>query len=119
MWYKLNHLEKSDSEEITAEIQIPPDSPWFNGHFPEHPVLPGIAQVGMVWDAINHFGNQNMKISHISRVRFKQMIRPNDSLRITVTPRKDHADSYAFRIMIDEELACSGLMKVENVSQLL
>jgi 3-hydroxyacyl-[acyl-carrier-protein] dehydratase len=113
MWYKLNHLEKSDSGQIVAEIQAPPDSPWFSGHFPGQPILPGIAQLGMVFDAICHFGSQNMKISHISRVRFKQMIRPNDSLRIIVMPQKDHAESYSFRIMIDKELACSGLMKVE------
>ena len=114
MWYNLNHLEKSDSGQVVAEIQAPPDSPWFSGHFPGHPILPGIAQLGMVFDVIRHFGSQDMKISHISRVRFKQMIRPDDPLRIIVMPQKDHAESYSFRIMIDTELACSGLMKIEK-----
>jgi 3-hydroxyacyl-[acyl-carrier-protein] dehydratase len=114
MWYKLNNIEKPDSEQIVAEVQAPADSPWFSGHFPGQPILPGIAQLGMVFDAIRHFGNQDMKITQISRVRFKQMIRPDDCLRIFVTPQKGQAGSYAFRIMIDTELACSGLMKVEN-----
>jgi len=113
MWYKLNNIEKPDSEQIVAEIQAPPDSPWFSGHFPEQPILPGIAQLGMVFDAIRHFGSPDKNITHISRVRFKQMIRPDDPLRIIVMPLKDHAGSYSFRIMIDKELACSGLMKVE------
>ncbi len=113
MWYKLNNIEKPDSEQIVAEIQAPPDSPWFSGHFPGQPILPGIAQLGMVFDAIRHFGNPDMKISHISRVRFKQMIRPDDHLHVMVSPQKGHVGSYSFRIMIGTELACSGMMKVE------
>jgi 3-hydroxyacyl-[acyl-carrier-protein] dehydratase len=113
MWYKLNNIEKLDSEQIVAEIQAPPDSPWFCGHFPGQPILPGIAQLGIVFDAIRHFGSQDMKITQISRVRFKQMIRPDDNLHLMVTPRTGQDGSYAFRIMIDTELACSGLMQVE------
>lgn len=115
MWYKLNRIEKPDSEQIVAEIQAPQNSPWFSGHFPGQPILPGIAQLGMVFDAIRHFGSPDMKITHIRRVRFKQMIRPNDHLRVMVTPQKSQAGSYAFRIMIDAELACSGSMTVEQL----
>ena len=113
MWYKLNTIEKPDSERIVAEIQAPPDSPWFSGHFPGQPILPGIAQLGMVFDVIRRFGDPDMKITHISRVRFKSMIRPDDHLHVVVTPQKGQSGSYAFRIMIGTELACSGLMKVE------
>jgi hypothetical protein len=67
----------------------------------------------MVFDAIRHFDNPDMKISHISRVRFKQMIRPDDHLHVMVSTQKGHCGSYSFRIMIGAELACSGMMKVE------
>ena len=70
MWYVLKDLKRSDSRELRAEIQVPPDSPWFSGHFPGEPILPGIAQLGMVFDAINQSSDQNLKISSVSRVRF-------------------------------------------------
>ena len=114
MWYVLKDLKRSDSMELCADIQVPPDSPWFSGHFPGDPILPGVAQLGMVFDAINQSSNQNLKISSVSRVRFKQIIRPDDQLRIIATPQKDHAESYAFRIMVKGELVCSGVMTVEN-----
>ncbi len=116
MWYLLKDLKRSDSNEICAEVQVPPDSPWFSGHFPEEPILPGIAQLGMVLDMINHSSDKNMKVSSVSRVRFKQIIRPDDELRIVATPQKDHAESYLFRIMIRGELVCSGVMTVESHS---
>ena len=114
MWYELKNLKQSDSKEISADILVPPNSPWFCGHFPGEPILPGIAQLGMVLDAINQSGNRKSKISSVSRVRFKQIIRPNDHLRLIAAPRKDHAGSFSFRIMAKEELVCSGIMTVEN-----
>jgi 3-hydroxyacyl-[acyl-carrier-protein] dehydratase len=114
VWYVLKDLKRSDSKELCADVQVPPDSPWFSGHFPGDPILPGIAQLGMVFDAINQSGSQNLKISGLSRVRFKQIIKPDDRLRIIATPQKDHEESYVFRIMVKGELVCTGVMTVEN-----
>ncbi len=114
MWYVLKSLNQADSKEISADIQIPRDSTWFSGHFPGDPILPGIAQLGMVFDAIHQLCNRNMKISSINRVRFKQIIRPDDHLEIIVVPRENYAESYSFRIMVGEKLACSGVMTLES-----
>jgi 3-hydroxyacyl-[acyl-carrier-protein] dehydratase len=113
-WYELKNLRQSDPDEISAEIQVPPDSFWFSGHFPDEPILPGIAQLGMVFDAINQAKQQNLKICSISRVRFKQLVRPNDPLRVFASLRKDNTGSYNFRIMVNKELVCSGVMEVET-----
>ncbi len=114
MWYVLKNLNQTDSKEISADIQVPRDSTWFSGHFPGDPILPGIAQLGMVFDAIRQLGNQNIKISSINRVRFKQIIRPDDHLEIIVVPRENYAESYSFRIMVGEKLVCSGVITIES-----
>lgn len=114
MWYELKNLNQTDSKEISADIQVPRNSTWFSGHFPGAPILPGIAQLGMVFDAIHQLGNPNMKISGIERVRFKQIIRPDDHLKIIAVPRKNDAESYSFRIMAGEKLVCSGVMTFES-----
>jgi len=111
-WYSLKNVRQSDSNEISADIQVLPDSPWFCGHFPGEPILPGIAQLGIVFDAIKQSCNQNLKVSSINRVRFKQIIRPNDRLRITATPLMGETGSYSFRIMVEHEMVCSGVMTV-------
>ncbi len=114
MWYVLKNLNQADSKEISADIKVPRDSTWFSGHFPGDPILPGIAQLGMVFDAIHQLGNQNMKISSINRVRFKQIIRPDDHLKIIAVPRENYAESYSFRIMVGEKLVCSGMITIES-----
>ena len=114
MWYMLEEMNRSEENEISADIHVPPDSPWFDGHFPGEPILPGVAQIGMVFDAIRRARNRELKISSVRRVRFKRIIRPDDQLKIIVSPLKKEADSYSFRILIQDEAVCGGVMTVEN-----
>ncbi len=117
MWYVITNINDSGPGEISVDIQVPPESAWFSGHFPGNPILPGIAQLGMVFDAINRSGNGNFEVKEIRRVRFKQIIRPNDPLRLTVKPRENEAGVYDFRIQVNTELACSGMISVSARSQ--
>ena len=113
MWYILENYNQSESDEITVDARVPADSFWFSGHFPGEPILPGVAQLGMAFDAIQKFDNQKLKISSVSRVRFKQVVRPMDQIKIVVSPRKERPGSYYFRLAVEKELTCSGVMAVE------
>ena len=112
MWYSLNNLKRSASGEVSAGVEMTQDSPWFSGHFPGEPILPGIAQLGMVFDAISQSSHQSLKISSFGRVRFKQIVRPNDRLEITAIPMERDSGVYSFRMMVGEEVVCSGIVTV-------
>ena len=118
MWYKLKEMNRSEANEISADIHVPSDSPWFDGHFPAEPILPGVAQIGMVFDAIRKAHNQDLKISRVRRVRFKRIIRPDDRLKIIAAPLKQEVGSYSFLILIQNETVCSGVITVENQTEL-
>ena len=115
MWYNLKEITRSAENEISADIHVPQDSPWFDGHFPADPILPGVAQIGLVLDVISKAHNQDLKASSVRRVRFKRIIRPDDKLKIMAVPLKQENDSYSFRIMIQDEVVCSGVMTVEDL----
>ena len=117
-WYIVKDLTRSDKNEIEADIHVPSDSPWFHGHFPGEPILPGVAQIGMVFDAIRKAHNQDLKVSSVRRVRFKQIIRPDDQLKVIATPLKQNDGSYSFRILVKDETVCSGVMTVESQTKL-
>ena len=115
MWYTLKEMNRSEANEISADIHVPSDSPWFDGHFPAEPILPGVAQIGMVFDAIRKACSQDLKLSSVRRVRFKRIIRPDDRLKIMAAPLKQDVGSYSFRILIQDETVCSGVMTVEEL----
>ena len=114
MWYILKEMKRSEEDEISANIHVSSDSPWFRGHFPGEPILPGVAQIGMVIDAIRQARNQDLKVSSVRRVRFKQIIRPDNQLKVMATPLKQNDGSYSFRILVKDETVCSGVVTVEQ-----
>jgi 3-hydroxymyristoyl/3-hydroxydecanoyl-(acyl carrier protein) dehydratase len=117
-WHVLKNLTgSSDTKEISAEAAVPPESKWFDGHFPGNPILPGIAQLALVSDALREFAHgrgDDMPVVGISRVRFRQFIRPNDSIQVSASPDKDDPSLFKFRIRVNGQLACSGQMATER-----
>ena len=113
-WYVLKNVTRSDKNKIEADVTVPPDSPWFSGHFPGDPILPGVAQIGMVKDVIRQARSQDLNVSGVRRVRFKQIIRPDDKLKIIAAPLKENTGAYSFRILVENEAVCSGVMMVEE-----
>ena len=109
-WNSILGQSISDAEQMILNAQVPPDSPWFDGHFPEDPTLPGIAQLEMAVDVIKLAGKRNLSVTGFKKVRFKRVIRPNQALKIIATPRKSKEGSYAFRILVENELACNGVL---------
>ena len=74
------------------------NEPFFQGHFPEFPVMPGVlivealAQVGAV--ALLSLDENRGKLAFfagIDKVRFKRQVRPGDSLRLEVEITKSRA----------------------------
>jgi len=112
-WYSVRQIRRPDPSRVEAEVEVDADSPWFSGHFPGDPILPGIAQLGMVLDTLQEFGQGVYRISEIKKARFKQMIRPNDPITIVTTCRGQNPASYSFRVMAKGQLACTGLLIAE------
>jgi 3-hydroxymyristoyl/3-hydroxydecanoyl-(acyl carrier protein) dehydratase len=114
MWHVLGSIETSETGEWHTEVQVPPESPWFSGHFPGDPILPAIAQLGMVFDAVCKVSGVQFRIAGFSRVKFKKMIRPGDCLKMTIRSKKDQEGMVAFRILIGDDIACTGSMALEK-----
>ena len=94
---------------MRARVTTDGQSPWFAGHFPDNPILPGIAQLKMVADCIAASREGDVRLSALSRVKFRKIVRPGDVLDIhaTIGSKKDQ---YAFRITSNHEDVCSGMM---------
>ena len=86
-----------DETQITASIATESNSPWFSGHFPDNPILPGIAQLKMVADLLAKVVAGNLCITGLSRVKFRKIVRPGEVLDIYVTS-SNTKDQCMFRI---------------------
>ena len=103
-----------ENGEIVAQVVTDGQSPWFSGHFPDNPILPGIAQLKMVADTIAASREDELQMTGLSRVKFRKIVSPGELLDIHATNGK-LKDQYAFRITSSNEEVCSGMMFLETV----
>ena len=76
---------------VVAKKFIAPDSFWFRGHFPEHPVTPGVlivemlAQAGAVCAlAMPENKGKIAFFAGIDKAKFRRQVLPGDTLRLEV-----------------------------------
>ena len=97
---------------ITARVAVPADSVWFDGHFPDGALLPGVAQLAAVVEILGAALEKPVCVTDVSRVRFKMAIRPGDPIDVQITPKGNHTPSWGFRLLKGPELACSGFLSL-------
>ena len=117
IWYKSDRFKRASDNEITAEVNFPGESPWFDGHFPQEPILPGIAQVAVAHDLIRRAFGADLPLREINRIRFKRKISPFDRLTVTIAPVDGSAETYRFRMTCGDEPVCSGLLKTGIIKE--
>ncbi|MDO9574805.1 MAG: 3-hydroxyacyl-ACP dehydratase FabZ [Candidatus Contubernalis sp.] len=93
------------------------NEPFFVGHFPDYPVMPGVliveamAQVGAVaLLSLEDFKGKIALFAGINGVRFKSQVVPGDQLRIEVELKKIRASigKGEGRAYVGDQLAASG-----------
>jgi len=107
MYYSYNSSGFDNDNAIVAQVTTDKQSPWFAGHFPNDPILPGIAQIHMVTETIAKVLQKDLSLRSLTRIKFKKIIRPGDVLDIHATAGKKD-NQYSFRITSKEENVCSG-----------
>ena len=114
IWYRTDRFQQATDNKLAAGVEFPGESPWFDGHFPQEPILPGIAQLAVIHDLLRIARGKNLPISEVSRVRFKRKINPLDRLEVTIVPSGTRQGAHRFRITCEDELVCSGFLKTGN-----
>jgi 3-hydroxyacyl-[acyl-carrier-protein] dehydratase len=78
----LDHLfEIVDSNEqpngFSTTIRFFPDHPVFKGHFPGHPVTPGVILLQLVQELIEHHLKKRIRLVELPNCKFLAVVNPN------------------------------------------
>lgn len=114
-------IDFHEGDKLTAIKNVTINEPFFNGHFPERPVMPGVliieamAQAG----AILYFQTMKMRgedsnnlllFAGIDKARFKKVVEPGDQLRLEVQLIRSKGRIWKLegKAYVDDQLACSA-----------
>ena len=108
----LREVNTITPNEIEALAYVPTDSPWFLGHFPNEPILPGIALINLTQQAIIEDAaakGEEVTFEALKRVRFTQPVRPGESLKVSIAREEAGGETlFAFKVAHEENIVCSG-----------
>ena len=67
---------------MSTVIDVPAGGAWFEGHFPDRPILPGVAQIALVLDALARETGHAPVLRGIAFTRLRQLVLPGERLEL-------------------------------------
>lgn len=88
-------------------VEIPADSPFFTGHFPGHPIFPGIAHPLLVTRALGI----SVRIAEIPSLKLRSPVRPGDALDLSGSGPGDD-ETVRFELRRETEVVSQGRLRI-------
>lgn len=110
-------------ESITALKNVTINEPFFNGHFPEQPIMPGVLIVEAMAQATGLLGYRTMNsepstdllyvLAGVDKAKFKQQVVPGDqlTLKADIIKHKGSLWFFAASAYVNEQLVASAEIK--------
>jgi 3-hydroxyacyl-[acyl-carrier-protein] dehydratase len=122
-------IEMEPRQRIVAIKNVTINEPYFQGHFPDYPIMPGvlmveaIAQAGgaLLLSEIPDRDSKLMVFTSIDNARFRRPVTPGDQLRIEVTVLnwRSRAVKMGGSITVDGKLVCDAVVMCQVVPRVV
>ncbi|MBJ7550682.1 3-hydroxyacyl-ACP dehydratase FabZ [Marinomonas ostreistagni] len=113
-------VELTSGESIVAYKNVTVNEPFFNGHFPDHPVMPGVLIIEAMAQAAGILGFKTMDKTPqdgsiyyfvgADNTRFKRPVVPGDRLQLEAKILTERRGIWKFEVKatVEGELVCSS-----------
>jgi predicted hotdog family 3-hydroxylacyl-ACP dehydratase/3-hydroxymyristoyl/3-hydroxydecanoyl-(acyl carrier protein) dehydratase len=107
--------ERREEDEGVLRFEVPADLAQLDGHFDGFPVVPGVAQLGWVMQALEREVGSEIGVSSIEALKFRQVLRPGQrfELRFSCRPSEGRA---RFELTEGDSVFASGRLRLRDES---
>ncbi len=87
-------------------VSIKSDHPALAGHFPNHPIAPGVVLLMEIFETLRLGASASLRVMKLPVVKFSSPLRPGEALTIRV--EEDAASHAVFSCHVDGRAVASG-----------
>jgi len=95
-------------------VTIGADHPSLAGHFPSHPVVPGVVMLGEIMNAIREMAKEHIEFVGMPSAKFMSPLNPEEPLTIKLDQQGDGATE--FTCTTGSRLIASGCLRYRIVA---
>jgi 3-hydroxymyristoyl/3-hydroxydecanoyl-(acyl carrier protein) dehydratase len=103
----LNCTEQDSKVELT--LQLPDDLVYFQGHFPDQPILAGVVQLNWAVEFARKYLNIKGDITSVEVLKFQQLIKPDTKVQLSLELKADDKFVFAYNSSLGKH--ASGRVK--------
>jgi len=112
-WLPLKNPRMTPEGRWESMARFEPSLEWFSGHFDECALVPGVALLALAAEMVKRQGREQgrrLEVSGFSRIRFKQLVFPDEELLISVRTMPP-----GFEAKLDFHVTCHGNTVVRGI----
>lgn len=102
-------LQSQTAERVELQLTISADIVYFEGHFPQAPVLAGVTQLHWVVEYCKQYFAGLSQVMAVEVLKFQVMIRPDDVLQLVLERTADKTTQFSYYKA--EQKVASGRLK--------
>jgi 3-hydroxymyristoyl/3-hydroxydecanoyl-(acyl carrier protein) dehydratase len=92
-------------------LTIANDHPALAGHFPGHPVVPGVLVLDEVIETLRHHYGQGLVVTELPAVKLSSPLKPEEPLMITI--EAEDSETAAFTCRVGGRVIASGSVRFQ------
>ena len=99
---------------LECQVAFETDSPFFDGHFPNDPIVPGVAQLHTVVSLCSELVGHPVTLTGIRRMKFSRPVYPSMELLLRIEAHRDRP-SARWTLSHDRKPVSTGDLEWEPV----
>jgi len=121
----IDRVTGCDESSLSAVKNVSAAEEYLGDHFPGFPILPGVMMLETLVQAARHFAARSadpptrpLVISEVRNVKYAGMVKPGQTLEVTVTLRKREGHTYDFQGVgkVGQQTAVQGRFSLTPLS---
>lgn len=85
---------------LKFKVEINPNHPIYEGHFPGMPIVPGAVLLQMVKELLESTLNKKLKLKGASNIKFLKMVLPKEAKELEIVLEMEEGESLKVKVEI-------------------